>query len=222
MSSAPVTLEQIRERVINQDRLFIVVLLSRRSVSVFMVDLEYRHYIPDTPHNDLFEMFVVRWEDMQWVIIEIPKNDLEIAKKVAQKYDLEIQLGHIPVVVDSNGPKQFPVQGENVATLINLSPGMSPPDERAMAEAIFQEFSANVEKLRGTNLGKPVLIVQHKNLRPWSRGSILGVFCPACLHGGLKVQQDASFKFKPEDQCDLCGQLVIYEDVDTIGGIKDD
>ena len=72
------------------------------------------------------------------------------------------------------------------------------------------------EKLAGINISKPVLIVSHTKLKR-SGESPYRSECPVCKKGVLLMRRDENtFKLEKEDSCILCGQRVLYDDLDFL------
>ncbi len=74
-----------QELVKDQTNLFIVGMMQRPGVSLFAVDLEYHHFNPDTSKNDLFQLGIITWEELQWCIIWVPIKYKELVWQVAEK-----------------------------------------------------------------------------------------------------------------------------------------
>ena len=92
----------------------------RVGVRLFVVKLEYFYFEPGTPRNDEFIFHVINWQDMNWVVVSIPKEYMELAKKVATEVGLRIADG-VPHVITARQVYVFPMNTENVFTLENVS-----------------------------------------------------------------------------------------------------
>jgi hypothetical protein len=92
----------------------------RAGVLLFTVRLEYLHFPPNTESNKDFQLLMVKWEDMLWVAIRIPKEKMEIAKTVAEETGIRIADG-VPTVISSTRTRQIvPGNAMNVFALENI------------------------------------------------------------------------------------------------------
>lgn len=67
------------------------------------------------------------------------------------------------------------------------------------------------------NLDNPPLVVRHASLRRFSDTSDYKSCCPVCEDGLLMVwRDDKTLELKAEDYCVLCGQRVVYEDIEDL------
>ncbi len=75
----------------------------------------------------------------------------------------------------------------------------------------------NYELLSGANLcNSPVKII-HSELKRADDNSIFRSICPVCELGTLLVKRDnITLKITAEDHCLLCGQHVVYTDIDEL------
>lgn len=92
----------------------------RPGVRLFAVKMEYFHFEPGTPKNDEFIFHIVNWEEMTFGVISIPKEYMDLAKKVAQEVGLRIADG-IPHMLLGGQSRPFPMDTDNVFTLENVS-----------------------------------------------------------------------------------------------------
>ena len=92
----------------------------RAGVLLFMVRLEYLHFPPGTESNNDFQLLMIKWEDMVWAAIRIPKEKMEIAKTVAEETGIRIADG-IPTVISTTRSQQIvPGNAMNVFALENI------------------------------------------------------------------------------------------------------
>jgi hypothetical protein len=78
-------------------------------------------------------------------------------------------------------------------------------------------FNKIMEKIAGCNATKPAITVKHSDLKKVSPNSIYRVFCPACKDGVLPVSRDReTLELLALDRCLLCGQEVIYSDIEDL------
>jgi len=66
------------------------------------------------------------------------------------------------------------------------------------------------------NIYKEAIHVNHAELERLDESSLYKSICPACKDGILPVSRNAvTFHLQRKDRCLLCGQLVIYDDLET-------
>lgn len=87
------------------------------------------------------------------------------------------------------------------------------PSLPALQTTLHQNNSLNL--LLGTNIDKPVMVVNHGDLeRLGGDDTHQKSVCPECKHGILVMMRDPiTFKFRNFDSCTLCGQQYQYADV---------
>jgi len=72
------------------------------------------------------------------------------------------------------------------------------------------------KELAGINISRPVLVVSHTKLIR-SGDSPYRSVCPVCEKGVLLMKRnDKTFELEKEDNCILCGQRVLYDDLDFL------
>jgi len=137
------TNEQFSSLSDDKTKLFIITASCRPGARLWMVDLEYNHYVPDTPRNNDFQLYVTQWEGMSWLTVSIPIEDRHIAEDVASKYHLKLADG-IPMMLFNGTSNPFPLSGDNVWTL-ESSKGifMDKEEEEKLIEQIFAGFKTN-------------------------------------------------------------------------------
>ena len=144
--SRPLKEDELKEMTKDESRFFIIGMLmpTRIGVTLFGTLLEYRHYPPGTPKNDLFQLVMSNWEKMLWGIMSIPIEDKVYAEKIAEECGLRLTDG-IPSVIDGNAPDGvifFPVtDSERIMTLeyIDWSHIGYTNDEKAIKNLTTQE-----------------------------------------------------------------------------------
>jgi len=76
------------------------------------------------------------------------------------------------------------------------------------------------EELVGINKNAPVITVLHSNLTRVNEESNYRSDCPKCKRGVLLVSRDQkTFELLATDRCILCGQQVIYSDIEELRGL---
>ena len=86
--------------------LYIIGHVFRPCTLTFLTELEERYYTPDTPMNDLFNLFNVTYEGGMHYVIEIPAGSeyFEQVKIIADENNLNVVNGK-----PFNGIEEFPV-----------------------------------------------------------------------------------------------------------------
>lgn len=75
-------------------------------------------------------------------------------------------------------------------------------------------------ELVGINKNAPVITVLHSNLTRANEESDYKRDCPVCKRGVLLVSRDQkTFELLATDRCILCGQQVIYSDIEELRGM---
>jgi len=87
---------------------------------------------------------------------------------------------------------------------------------KTMREKAIAATEMETNKLAVINLNKPPITVKHSELKRVSNSPYRSE-CPICKKGVLLMQRDQkTFKLLNKDRCILCGQLVIYEEINEI------
>lgn len=115
----------------------------RPYVCLYSLLLEHRHYEPHVKErNDLFQVWIVRWQDIDWQLIAIPVQDRPLAEAVAREVGLRFANGTPTLIVQAGKVSavgstrisptmdaiRFPFDTPNVYTLENRP---APTDWRA-------------------------------------------------------------------------------------------
>lgn len=127
-------LEEIQHRCANPKQVVFASMQDRIGLVGWMTQLEYTYFRPDTPANEDFNLYIMKWPDddpFYWVLVQIPKTHEKIAKellfdhglKVGGENDAKGPRGYTFILFDHNGKHEFPIQGENVFCLENHSKG---------------------------------------------------------------------------------------------------
>jgi len=159
--SRPMEDDELKEMTKDESRFFIIGMLMppRIGVALFGSLLEYRHYSPMTPSNDLFQLVMLNWEGMFWGVISIPIEDRVYAERIAKECGLKLAEG-IPSVIDGtdlsrSGFKFFPVtDSERILTLEYIDPShiAYTNDQKAIENLITQE-SVLIERVYNGEIG---------------------------------------------------------------------
>jgi hypothetical protein len=108
--------------------LWLVCMQGRPGLTSFLSEVENTDFIPGTPLNDYFQLYIVDWPEertIRFVVIGVPASYRSRAEFFAQKHGLRIANG-VPTmfVGDIKNPKFFPANHDYVFTLENV-PGHS-------------------------------------------------------------------------------------------------
>jgi hypothetical protein len=147
--TADVSDEQFQEITRNEKLINLVGCLSPRRVGVqiFNVRLEYFYFEPGTPKNDEYILHIINWQGMIWSVVSIPKECLEIAKKVAQETGLKIADG-IPYLISSEQTVSFPITTPNVLTLENAKGSPVYKNDFKIIEELLDKEDAEIQEIQ--------------------------------------------------------------------------
>lgn len=85
-------------------------------VMLFCGRLEFFHFPPGTEKNEDFNREILDWEDMEWVVISIPKEYMGLANEVAKESGLRIVEGGPRGIIEGKSIP-FPLKSNNLFTL---------------------------------------------------------------------------------------------------------
>lgn len=113
--------EELQKFVANPDFIHYVGMLNppRPGLTDCMQTLEFKYFRPGTPRNELFNVRILEWEEIQWVIVSIPIKEKHLMERAAQVNRLRVADG-VPTVFSGRGANQFPISNERVFTLENI------------------------------------------------------------------------------------------------------
>lgn len=112
---SPLSVEELK--ILSQrDILTIVSLSLRPNVGKFFQNLEETHYPPNTPTNQLYEFYVLSWEEVRWYVAMIPMNDWDKAQAEAKNLGFKLADG-VPTMFSGDGAVHFPLDGQYVYTI---------------------------------------------------------------------------------------------------------
>lgn len=86
--------------------IYIVGYIYRPGCPTFTTELEHRHYPPNSEANDLFTVYMVKYSDMLFNVVEIPDN--RTAREHCYRISSECSLRMVPGK-PWNGREEFPV-----------------------------------------------------------------------------------------------------------------
>ena len=90
----------------------------RPGVADTMQMLEFNHYRPNTPRNDLFQLRMVEWMEITWGIVSIPIAEKAFMEHIALVNSVRITDG-VPTMFADGGMYRFPVDNPRIFTLEN-------------------------------------------------------------------------------------------------------
>jgi len=131
------TQQEIVKTCESPGRFNIVCMLTRPGVNLFMITLEYNHFIPGTDANDEFLVWQMSFDGLPFMVLSIPADKKDLAFQVAGETGMKISDG-IPILIGGGAEQVFPVAGENTFTLTNHpdSPAYASHEEK---EAYIKE-----------------------------------------------------------------------------------
>lgn len=116
--------DQVQAFVADPKWVHFVGMLMRPGVGGCAETLEHTHYKPGTPANDLFQLHIIKWEDLVWGLISIPIEDRSKMDRAAAANGLRVADG-VPTMVNGQGGElkvsRFPVENDRIFTLENVS-----------------------------------------------------------------------------------------------------
>jgi hypothetical protein len=103
----PNVLHAVRDewfQVANEDtsHLWIVCVIPRPGAAEFFHDLEFTHYPPGTPANDLYEVYFTHWREFTWCITGVPLQDRAKVEQIAAARTMRLADG-VPMLIRLNG-----------------------------------------------------------------------------------------------------------------------
>ncbi len=183
----------------DKDKLFIVCMTGCPGIRSFIMSLEYSHFPPGTPMNDLFQYYLSKWEEMQWEIVQVPIKYKDLVWKVAEENRMRIVDG-VPQLIGGGEQKPFPLTGDNVFTV-----------ENERNSKVYEGRTASQEVMKEDIKRAKSIMDAHM--------SALGLMCSkcGCFHDDtyaekhpdvVKQLREICKTFDPEQPCLLCGYPV--------------
>lgn len=111
--------EALKKRCADPSRVNIVVPLGRPGAVIYLTRLEYEHFAPDTPWNDLFDLFESKHQGVMCYTASIPAEALPIAQQVAEEEKLCLVNGTLGFLT-GEGLTPFVVDSPNTYALESL------------------------------------------------------------------------------------------------------
>lgn len=78
------------------------------------------------------------------------------------------------------------------------------------------EESKRRKPMGNLNINKEPVKVRHSHLKRVDKSSLYKSECPVCNEGVLLVHRDDDMNLSENDICILCGQRVVYTDIDEL------
>lgn len=128
---------------IDKNKFYVVGLSVRKGTRLFMTKLEYEHYKPSEPRNDLINFDILTWQNLVFYITNVPMAEKDICYQVAKELGMSIVDG-TPLVIDHTGKHYFPLSDSNVFTLEGQYEG----DEGKECERLFKNDNDDKENYR--------------------------------------------------------------------------
>lgn len=146
----------IRSRSYDPEKTVIIGMPDRLGVKGFIVQLEHRLFPPaDARQNDLFELFIMKWQEILWMVVSIPREYEGRARELAKEHGVKLAdgipmtFGDLPfTVLLSNRPSEatagqglvgFPVDGPRAFTLENTRESVAYDGPSVVEEALRKE-----------------------------------------------------------------------------------
>jgi hypothetical protein len=106
--------QSYRERLDADPNLFHVVCEQPRAgLTMFLRVLELDHFKPGTKDNDAYNMVLVQWSDIPWVVLSVPKRFEAVVRSKADELGFRIADG-VPHCISTAGVERFPMHSERV------------------------------------------------------------------------------------------------------------
>jgi hypothetical protein len=120
---APSSLESIKQQSQAEGKLTLVSMADRVGVHRFLVSLEHTLFSPKIKPSDDFELYMVHWEELVWIVVVIPIKFMMNVELIATNTGMRIADG-IPHLISSKGIVKFPLEHNRVYTIENTKDSM--------------------------------------------------------------------------------------------------
>lgn len=149
-----VTTAQIQAHFDANDRFGMVGFMGRVGFSKFITRLEHEHYDPkDEVLNNRYQMFLIEYGGLTFVLISIPLEDRHLAEKIATECDLRFVDG-LPSVFGGGENSAFPIRHKNIYSCENLPTSGVYTGNRESLEAEEQRWLNEFWAKKEAELGK--------------------------------------------------------------------
>lgn len=154
-----VTVEEtdIRADLVNKvnspDWIIVHCMLWRPGVNLWCTRLEYEHFTPDTPANQLFTMHVGEIEEMLIGTITFPAASLEACNAIAEQCGIRLVHGNI-TVFGPTGENSMPIVGNNVYSIENVSGHWVYNNDRKEYEEKLEAEALQAEEIASRHFAK--------------------------------------------------------------------
>ncbi len=137
----------------NKELTHYVCMSMRSGVKKFTTKLEFTHYKPGTSRNDLLSIRILAWNDLTWFVISVPSKEKHLLDDVLILCGLRVADG-VPMILGAGCRAQFPITGDNVFTLENVSGHPVYCNDDAINQAMHIAERQAVEKIRSSEKNK--------------------------------------------------------------------
>lgn len=132
-------------------KLHLIVDMNRIGGKLFNVKMEYTFFAPRSGKNYLYEMVLMKWPDPSfaqflWAICSFPIEFRPQAEAVAKECGLRLANG-IPTIFDQDGAHHFPLDGETVFTLENITGHQVYDNDPKNQERLREEENAACDEI---------------------------------------------------------------------------
>jgi hypothetical protein len=90
-----------------KDNIHLVTMTTRPGSFAFITAIEWFWFSPRKDLNHLFNLTVVRWEGLDWLVVSIPKDKLPDVKKLAEQLGMRVADG-VPSIIRHTEPDEKP------------------------------------------------------------------------------------------------------------------
>lgn len=111
------TADEVKRVSSDPGKMHVVTTIQRPGATEWSFAVEQRMYSPlDSAKNEQFSTRFLRWCDLIWVIVSVPRSDETALRAMTGEMEMKLVDG-VPHVLGSEGIQVFPVTGPNVYSL---------------------------------------------------------------------------------------------------------
>ena len=110
----------------------------RPGVMLFSTKLEYLYFPPGTKKNEDFNCYIMGWQNIDWLVMSIPRDYMNLAKQLVKESGLRIVEG-APRRIINRKSTSFPLRSSNLFTLESI-PRQIHEGLKDYREIILEEF----------------------------------------------------------------------------------
>lgn len=139
-------LDQFIEKAKNDDeRYYILSMLSRPHLQYFLRYLEFTHFPPFSEIEGELQVMAILWQDLPWIIISIPRSKQHLLNDALEKSRLNIGQG-LPFTFTAEGNVWFPIRPKHHGSIENQHP-IEYNEETKLAELEKELVQPYLEKM---------------------------------------------------------------------------